>query len=71
MVNAITISCNYCTLLIGGEHRPFPAPAAPVVQYRVGLWAQHRAKHVHRVDESTRVKSIQSQVNLQLRSGGS
>jgi hypothetical protein len=30
--------------LIGGELRPFPAPAAPVVQYQVGLWAQHRAK---------------------------
>ena len=61
----------YCTLLIGGEFRPSPDRAAPVVQYRAALWGRHRPKYVRKVNEFTRIKSIQRQVNLQLRSGGS
>ena len=53
-VRATTISCinNASTLpklpIISVELRPYPAPAALVVQYQVGLWGRRRATYVRK-----------------------
>jgi hypothetical protein len=67
MDSANTISSKY---LIGGELLPFPFPVAPVVQYRVAPWGQHRAKNVRRAMSYQKKNSTRGQ-NLQLRSGDS
>jgi hypothetical protein len=46
--------------LISVEFRPYPAPAALVVQYRVALWGQRRATYVRRAISNQKNHSVET-----------